>query len=88
MLDVLGGAMVLGALLGGVGSPKVGHESVLGCFMHCGMSANAGVSVASECCGRSKTYCGFSRHGVLLVNSDCGGLRNVTPVRTNELPPQ
>ena len=68
------GAMFLGALLGGVGSPKVGHESALGCSTHFDHGECRGHRGKSECCGCSKTYGGFSKHGVLLGQSDASHL--------------
>jgi hypothetical protein len=65
------GTMFLGALLGGVGNPNVGHESVLGCSMHFGAAANTGVSaVRVSAAVVARPMAVFLSMGVLLVNSD------------------
>ena len=63
------GAMFLGALLGGVGSPKDGHESVLGCSMQAGAAANAGVSAARVSAAVVRPLAVFLSMEVLLSRS-------------------
>ena len=63
--------MFLGALLGGVGCPKDGHESALGCSMHFGIMANAGADTARVSAAVvARPMVVFLSMAVLLGNSD------------------